>query len=314
MPVAASDVALVVAAVAAAAVGGELFLKGVIGVAHGLRIPKMLAATTLVAFATSSPEFTVSVVAAVAGSPEIGLGDALGSNVVNIGLIFGLALLAGPIRVARGELGRDFVLALFVPLFALWLAADGRLSRTEGGILLAVFAAWAAMAIHAGVSHRRTAGVPAEPVDGVRTVVRIVVGLATLVFAGHFFVAGATGIASALGVDAYVVGATVVALGTSLPELATVVFARLRGHDEIGVGTLIGSNLFNGLVIVGTSASIQAVRVPLAEVSTALLFGAGVLLLLIPNRSGVIPRSRGLALLAAYLAFLAATSLAAGAA
>ncbi len=123
------DVLAVLGAVVLAGVGGELFLKGILGAAASLRVPRLLIATTLAAFATSSPELTVSSVAALAGKSEIGLGDALGSNVVNIALIFGLALLFGPIRVERRELGRDFTLALGIPLLTLWFVRDGVISR-----------------------------------------------------------------------------------------------------------------------------------------------------------------------------------------
>lgn len=301
-----NDLLAVLGAVALAGVGGELFLKGVLGAAASLRVPKLLVATTLAAFATSSPELTVSSVAALAGKPEIGLGDALGSNVVNIALIFGLALLFGPIRVERRELGRDFTLALGVPLLTLWFVRDGVVSRGEGGVLLLLFVFWIGLMIRAGLSAR-------EPLESApdghpwRAFVLGAAGLAALVMAGRLFVTGATGIATAFGVDAYVIGATVVAVGTSLPELVTVLLARLRGHDDIGVGTLLGSNLFNGLAIVGVAASIHPIAAPPAEVAIALGMGLLALFLLIPGRSALIGRGHGVLLLAAYILFVAMT-------
>ncbi|CAB1368000.1 sodium:calcium antiporter [Denitratisoma oestradiolicum] len=302
-----NDLALVVVAIVLATLGGEFFLKGVLRAADGLRVPKLLVATTLAACATSAPELTVSTVAALAGQPEIGLGDALGSNVVNIGLIFGLALLFGPIKVARGELGRDFPLALFAPLLTLGLAADGVLSRGEGGLLLVIFAAWVTASIRAGLHHREVIGNSTAPSRLGWTLVLTMGGLIALVTAGRLFVMGATGIAMNLGVDTYVIGATIVAVGTSLPELVTVVLARRRGHDEVGVGTLIGSNLFNGLAIVGTAASIHPVHVSLAEISVALVMGMTALSLLMPNHAGTIGRLRGLVLLVAYSVFVMVT-------
>jgi cation:H+ antiporter len=311
MPI--TDVALLAAAVFVAAAGGELFLKGVLGVSDALRVPKMLAATTLAAFATSSPELTVSTIAAIAGEPAIGLGDALGSNVVNVALIFGLALLYGPIRVSRTELGSNYVLALVTPLLTLWLASDGVLSRVDGVFLLLIFAAWLVIAVRSGFGYRqKTNGVFEEDHAIARTVVYVIGGLAALILAGRLFVAGATGIASAMGVHAYVVGATVVAIGTSLPELVTVVFSRLRGHDDVGVGTLIGSNLFNGLAIVGTAASIHPIHVSVAEVSVALVLGTVALAMLLPDRTGSIGRFRGVVLLATYVGFVIATSVVGG--
>lgn len=304
--ISASDLAAIAGAVLLAAFGGDAFLKGVLGIAGWLRVPRLLVATTLAAFATSSPELTVSSIAALAGKPEIGLGDALGSNVVNIALIFGVALLFGPIRAERRELGRDFGMALVVPLLTLWMAADGTLSRLDGGLLLLVFAGWMATVIRAGAVAREAAApadVAARP--GI-AIAHGLVGLAALIVAGGLFVSGASGIATAFGVDAYVIGATVVAIGTSMPELVTVLLARRRGHDEVGVGTLLGSNLFNGLAVVGVAASLHPIQAPLVEIAVAIAFGVAALLLMIPDRAGLITRIRGVLLLAAYVGFLLA--------
>ena len=151
------DIASISAAVVLAALGGEAFLKGVLGIAGWLRVPKLLVATTLAAFATSSPELTVSSIAALAGKPEIGLGDALGSNVVNIALIFGLALLFGPIRAQRKSLGCNFSLALSVLLLTLWLASDGVLSRLDGVFLLLIFSIWMISVVRDAVQARAAA-------------------------------------------------------------------------------------------------------------------------------------------------------------
>lgn len=309
MMISGDDLLAVLGAVALAAVGGELFLKGVLGVAAALRLPKLLVATTLAAFATSSPELTVSSIAALAGKPEIGLGDALGSNVVNIALVFGLALLLGPLRVERRELGRDFALALGVPLLTFLLVRDGAISRGEGGILLLVFALWLGLLIRAAlVTLAARAPLESAP-DGRpwRSLLLGAAGLAALMLAGRLFVTGATGIATAFGVDAYVIGATVVAVGTSLPELVTVLLSRLRGHDDVGVGTLLGSNLFNGLSIVGVAASIHPIAAPPAEIAVALGMGLVSLLLLIPGRDALLGRGRGLLLLVTYVIFVTAT-------
>jgi len=313
MPISFDDLIAVIGAVALAGVGGELFLKGVLGAAAALRVPKLLVATSLAAFATSSPELTVSTVAALSGQPEIGLGDALGSNVVNIALVFGLALLLGPIQVERKALGGDFFLALAIPILSFWFVRDGLVSRGEGSLLLLLFALWMGLLVRSGLA-ARAPGAIKDPVDPEsaghhlwKSLVLSAVGLATLVLAGKLFVSGATGIATAFGVDTYIVGATVVAFGTSLPELVTVLLARVRGHDDVGVGTLLGSNLFNGMAIVGVAASIHPIAAAPAEI--ALTLGAGVLalLLLIPGRKDVIGRERGPLLLSVYVIFIAAT-------
>ncbi len=304
LPFATADLVTMLAAIPAAALGGALFLQGVLGVAAWLRLPKLLVATTLAAFATSSPELAVSSLAAMSGNPGIGLGDALGSNVVNMGLILGLALLFGPLRARLADFKRDFALALGVPVLTLALMFDGALSRGDGALLLGLFVLWLTLVVRQASIHRRDAA----PSDGplmhpVRAWLLVLVGLAALVLAGRLFVLGAAGVAGALGVHPYLVGATIVAVGTSLPELVTVLLSRLRGHDDVGLGTLLGSNLFNGLAIVGVTATIHPIHVPLGDVTVALACGVLTVLLVAPL-AGVISRQRGLALVAAYAGFV----------
>ncbi len=165
---------------------------------------------------------------------------------------------------------------------------------------------WLGLLVRAGLAARDTDAPPCNARPW-RSLSGGVIGLAALVLAGRLFVGGATGIATAFGVDAYVVGAIVVAIGTSLPELVTVLLSRLRGHDDVGVGTLIGSNLFNGMAIVGVAASIHPIAAPPGDIAVALGMGALSLLLLAPGRAGLIGRGRGVLLLTSYGAFVVAT-------
>ncbi|MBU1654352.1 MAG: sodium:calcium antiporter [Gammaproteobacteria bacterium] len=302
-----TDLLALLAAIPLAALGGEAFLKGVLGVAAWLRLPKLLVATTLAAFATSSPELTVSSMAALAGKPEIGLGDALGSNVVNIGLILGLTLLFGTLPAKFADIRRDFALALAVPILTLLLLLDGVLSRVDGTLLLALFTFWLILAARQARRHRRaTVAATGDGAQPACAWLFALVGLACLILAGRLFVDGASGIATALGVHPYVIGATVVAIGTSLPELVTTLLARLRGHHDVGLGTLLGSNLFNGLSIVGVAASIHPIQVAFSEVALALGFGMLTVLLIQPRRDAI-SRWRGPILLVAYAAFVTVT-------
>lgn len=303
-----TDLALILGAVLLAAAGGEAFLRSILGAALHLRVPKVVVATTLAAFATSSPELTVSTVAALAGQPEIGLGDALGSNVVNIALIFGLALLYGGVQTSRQDFGRDFYLALAVPALSFFLIVDGRIERAEALLLLAVFLAWLAWTVRSALRQRAVAvDVEASERSAGKSLLLGALGLGALIAAGRLFVSGATGLAAAFAVDTYVIGAILVAIGTSLPELVTVILSRLRGHDDVGVGTLIGSNLFNGLAIVGVAGTLHPIAAPMSEVALTLACGIVALLLLLPNRSGLIVRRRGFLLLLLYVGFVWAT-------
>ncbi|TXH40422.1 MAG: sodium:calcium antiporter, partial [Burkholderiaceae bacterium] len=246
-----------------------------------------------------------SSVAALAGEPQIGLGDALGSNVVNIALIFGLALLYGAVPTRRDDFGRDFYLALAVPVLTLVFVLDGQLARVEALLLLAAFAAWLAVTLRRALRERDApAELDARELSAGRSLLLGALGLAALIAAGRLFVGGATGIASAFAVDTYVVGVVLVAIGTSLPELVTVLLSRLRGHDDVGVGTLIGSNLFNGLAIVGVAGTLPPITVPPAEVALTLACGIAALLLLRPDSHGLIGQGRGALLLLLYAGFV----------
>lgn len=305
MTIAFADLAALLGAIILAAAGGEAFLKSILGAALHLRVPKMVVATTLAAFATSSPELTVSTIAALAGEPEIGLGDALGSNVVNIALIFGLALLYGAVQTARQDFGRDYYLALMAPVLTFLFILDGQIVRGEALTLLAIFTVWLAYTLRCALRQRdAVVDVEAGELSPGKSLVLGILGLGALIAAGRLFVSGATGIAATFAVDTYVIGVVLVAIGTSLPELVTVIMARLRGHDEVGVGTLIGSNLFNGLAIVGVAGAIHPIAAPLADVALTLAVGIVALLMLLPNRRGLIVRGRGVLLLLLYGGFV----------
>lgn len=303
IPLSPMDTLTLLAAIPVAALGGQFFLKGVLGVAAWLRVPRLLVAATFAAFATSSPELTVSTMAALDGKPEIGLGDALGSNVVNISLILGLALLSGPLPARFSDLRRDFLLALAIPMLTLVLAVDGTLSRAEGVLLLVLFLAWLGLVSKQAIGHRRHLQTDVAAADkSAYAWLSAIIGLACLILAGRLFVAGASGIAATLGLHTYAIGATVVAIGTSMPELVATLLSRRRGHDDLGLGIILGSNLFNGLAIVGLAAAIHPIRAPLSEVGVTLGFGLLTMILILPN-NGFIAPVRGAALLAVYLAY-----------
>lgn len=295
-----TDLYIFLAGALCAAIGGELFVRGVVGIALWARISQGIIAATFAAFATSSPELSVSITSAIAGTPQIALGDAIGSNVVNIALILAIALLIAPIHCSRDALKRDFPVTIAVPIFIAALAFDGALSMIDGVILLSIFSVWLVLMLIDAKKQRSAAGeVLGEKKHG-RSIIESLIGLVFLVAAGKLIVNGATGIAASYGIDPFVIGSTLVALGTSAPELATVVIARLRGHDEIGLGTILGSNIFNGLFIVGVASTINPIPITWADVSTGLVFGLITTALIFPLKGGVVGRARGVVLLITY--------------
>jgi len=292
--------------VACAGAGGELFVRGLVGLAHRARISAGIVATTVAAFATSSPELSVAMGAASSGHPEISLGDTLGSNVVNLALILAIPLCVSSFNSPSAGGRRDLVAALLVPIALAAFGFDGLLSRADGVALLVLFTIWLALLIRAARRDRPAAAHAdgmALPRPGA-VMAPLAAGLALLVGSGHFIVQGGRGIAAAFGVPEFVIGATLVALGTSMPEFATTVVAKLRGHDDISLGNLLGSTVFNGLFIVGLVAVICPIAFVRDPMGSALAFGLAATVLVIPRRDGWIPRWRGAALLALYVGFI----------
>lgn len=305
-------VILLLIGLACACVGGELFLRGAVGLARWARIPAGVVGATVAAFATSSPELSVAVSSSLAGNPVVSLGDAIGSNVVNIGAILGIALLISSTRVPRESLRWDFPVALLVPFAVGLLALDGGLSRFDGVLLLASFVAWLMVTVIDAARQRsaKVNGEATEEVLAVRPVPAVgfsLVGLILLVVAGRTIVSGAVGIATAFGLSPFVIGATVVAIGTSVPELVTTVLAKAKGHQEIALGTVLGSNIFNGLFIIGVAAVIHPIQpISLPGLATGLVTGALLTACAFPPASGMLGRGRGALLLALYVAYVAA--------
>ena len=290
--------------VVCAGVGGELFVRGMVSLAKWARMSAAIIGTTVAAFATSSPEVSVAINAAISGKPEISLGDALGSNVVNVALILAIALCISSIQSHRSSVKRDFPVALLVPILVGLLGLDGRLSRFDGLLLMISFFVWLGFAIRQARHERNTAERSTTPPRLGLAAVHSLLGMVCLVGSGHFIVVGARGIAVEFGIPEFIIGATLVALGTSMPELATAVISKIRGHDEIGLGTILGSNIFNGLLIVGLAATICPITVDRTAVGATLAFGLATTFVPFPNRSGFIGRSRGIVLLAIYLIYV----------
>jgi len=289
-----------------AAAGGELFVRGVVGVARWARVSAGIIGATFAAFATSSPELSVAVTSALDGTPEISLGDALGSNVVNIGLVLGVALLFGALHAPRDAVKRDFPVALLVPVLIGLLAYDGTLSRMDGVLLLAVFFVWLGIVLVEVRRQRSSAGTVLGEKSPGRAWLESGIGLALLVLAGILIVAGAQDIAASFGVDLFVVGVILVAIGTSAPEIAVTLIARWRGHDEVGLGTVIGSNIFNGLFIVAVAALITPVAVTQQAVMLTLLIGLLTTAAVVPFDGKSVSRRQGVVLVSLYVFYIAA--------
>ncbi|MDW8362599.1 MAG: calcium/sodium antiporter, partial [Myxococcales bacterium] len=251
--------------------GAEWLIRGAAGIARSFGVPAIVVGLTVVAYGTSAPELVVTTVAALQGSSDVALGNVVGSNIANLALILGVAAVIYPPRVDVG-LGRREVPVLVATTVALpLLLLDGQVSRLEGAVLLVggVAFTWFTLKLVRTVSEQSVladearqevaAATEAEVESRVRLVGLVVVGLGALAGGGKLFVDGAVGLARDLGVSERLVGLTIVAVGTSLPELATTVVAALRRHSDIAVGNVVGSNIFNVLLVLGGAASIHPV-------------------------------------------------------
>ncbi|MBI2395015.1 MAG: calcium/sodium antiporter [Deltaproteobacteria bacterium] len=301
-------------------VGAEWLVKGAAGLARSFGVPALIVGLTVVGYGTSAPEMTVSVIAAFRGSSAIALGNVVGSNVANLGLILGLtALIAPPSTdgtLVKRELPLLLVTCALLPL-ALW---DGVISRFEGLSLLGIAAAFTAWLVRDGrrsppgeeaaATMEQAAEAAGAPPGERRAwlVFYAVAGLALLVLGGETFVRGAVGVARRFAIEDRVVGLTVVAVGTSLPELATSLVAAKRGHSDLALGNVVGSNLYNVLLVLGATAAIRPVEGQLAAFQLEILVMIAMTLVgaVAMRTRRTLSRWEGAVLLSSYVAFLAA--------
>lgn len=294
--------------------GGEALVGGSSRLARAFGIPAVVIGLTVVAFGTSAPELAASLTAVLQGAPSVAFGNVVGSNIANIGLILALAALLMPIRSDANVLRRDLPLMIVASLVLVLVSLDGRIGRVEGAIFLAslvIYLWW----LFRGeketgdvsvTTEDVTTTVPAEVFKPVPTIGLIVLGLVGLVVGAQLLVTGATTIARSFGVSELIIGLTLVAVGTSLPELATSVVAALRKESDIALGNVIGSNLFNILGILGVTSLVRPIT-PLGDgvlVSLLVMVGIGLLLVPLLLTGRRLARWEGGLLLAIYAVYL----------
>ncbi|MFZ1814016.1 MAG: calcium/sodium antiporter [Rhizobiaceae bacterium] len=287
-------------------VGGEMLLRGAVGIAHRLAMSELLIGLTVVGFGTSMPELLVSVKAATSGQAELALGNVVGSNIANILLIGGAAILVYPALAWDRSIRRDAIAMVSASVILMALAATGNLHWLSGICFLLALAAYLCFAYYSqntqqGAESDVAANTPPLPV----ALLLLAIGFVGLFFGADLLVKGATGLARDLGVSEAVIGLTIVAVGTSLPELATSLTAAFRGKPDVAFGNIVGSNIFNILGILGITAMVA--NIPVASTFTAvhiplmLAVSVGFALMLVYARS--IGRFAGGAMLALFAAY-----------
>jgi cation:H+ antiporter len=307
------DLAVLISGIVVLYFGAVWLVRGASRLASSLGVSPIVVGLTVVSLGTSAPELVVCLVAALQGNPGLAIGNVMGSNLANIGLILGLTSLIHPLEVKHRVVWREMPVMLLITFAIYPIAFDRVLSRTDGFMLLLVLLAYLVWVFRSGHSEEiksshgpgdsmATSGGAASLLN-FKDIGQVAVGSAFLVLGGYCIVEGAVEVASALGISEVIIGLTVVAVGTSLPELATSLVAAMRQEVDIAVGNIIGSNIFNLTAIFGTTAIVRPIMIPETVLSRELAGVVLMSLLLLPIlRNGwQIKRWEGALLLTAYI-------------
>ncbi|MDO8905126.1 calcium/sodium antiporter [Hydrogenophaga sp.] len=294
----------------------DRFVEGASATATHFSVPPLLVGMVIVGFGTSAPEMVVSTNAALQGNPGLALGNGWGSNIANIALILGITALVNPITVHSLILRKELPILAAVTALAGVLAWNGALSRMDGAVLLGVFAVLMTWSIVVGMrsgndalAFETSTELQAHAMPLPRALMWLAVGLLVLIASSRLLVWGAVAIAQSLGVSDLIIGLTVVAVGTSLPELASCVAAARKGEHDIALGNVLGSNLFNTLAVVGIASAIAPMEVVTEVLSRDFSVMAGLTLLLFVmgwgwrGKPGRVNRVEGAVLVAIYLGY-----------
>ena len=304
-------------------VGANALTDGASSLARRMGVSDLIIGLTVVAFGTSAPELAISVISAANGEAQLAIGNVVGSNIFNILVIIGITALVKPIVIERTVLSLEIPMVILSSVILLvlgnssWLNGGGmnEVSRVSGIFLLIFFLLFMRYTF---ASARRTPDATAADVDAPadtkslptwRACIYVVAGLAALVFGGDKFVDGASGIAASMGVSQAVIGLTIVAAGTSLPELATSIVAATKGRSAMAIGNVIGSNIFNVLMVLGLSATVRPLSFgTIGNLDLLTLLGASILFIIFGwiIKERTITRAEGGILTACYIAYIAA--------
>ncbi|RUO61635.1 calcium/sodium antiporter [Pseudidiomarina marina] len=309
-------IAAIVVGLALLVWSADRFVDGAAATANHFGMPALLIGMVIIGFGTSAPEMVVSALASAQGNPGLALGNAYGSNITNIALILGITAILAPIAVASQVLKREAPMLIAITLLAAWPLVDGFITKLEAWILLAIFASYLGWSIYQGMTGSddvlssefdQELKETAMPVS--RAITWLVVGLILLIISSRILVWGAVDIATALGVSDLVIGLTVVAVGTSLPELASAIAAVRKNEHDLALGNVIGSNMFNTLAVVGIAGAITPISLePLVLSRDWLMMTVLTFMLLIfafrpNNRPNRINRVHGGIFVACYIGY-----------
>ena len=286
--------------------GADAFVDGASALARLLRIPSVIIGLTIVAMGTSAPEASVSITAGLAGSNEIALGNVIGSNIFNSLVVVGLCAIIYAFSTDKDILKRDLPVNIGVSVLLGVLLLDGTLSRLDGCILLVLMAGYIGMMIHQALKERTVKEEDEAPVSLVKSLIFIALGLAAVIFGGNLVVDNATILAQKLGMSETFIGLTIVAIGTSLPELVTSLVASRKKESGLALGNAIGSNIFNILFILGMSAVLSPIPAAAETmIDVVLMSGVAVLMLVFAGSKKGFSKLEGILCVALYVMYTA---------
>mgnify|MGYP003603810177 CR=1 FL=1 len=304
------QVVILVVGIAVVLWGADLLTKGAVGLAERMGIPQIVIGLTIVAMGTSMPEFFVSLMSAINGTPDLAVGNIVGSNIFNSLSIVGCAAMVAPITILHTTVRKDIPFAMIASITLLMMCLDSHISRLDAAILFAMFIIFMVFTVRG--SKEDTPAAPtasdapvAAPMGVGKGVALVVLGLAILILGSNAFVDNASAIARSLGVSEAVIGLTIVACGTSLPELATSVVAARRGNSGIAIGNVLGSNVFNILMILGLTGLVSPMAMQgITQTDLSVMVVSMILLWLFSYTRYRIERWEGGALALAFVAYL----------
>ncbi|MGD1844069.1 MAG: calcium/sodium antiporter [Salibacteraceae bacterium] len=304
------DYFLLIAGLAVLVLSGEVLVKGAVGIALRLRISTLVVGMTVVSFGTSAPELLVSLQASLSGNPAIAIGNVVGSNIANLALVLGLTALVLPLPVERDSLRIDWPVMMSATILLILFIFNGTVNRIEGGLLFGLLILFTVWLIRRSRKNAKSSDEnEAEPPSLwhlFRDLGLVVLGCVGLVFGADWLLEGAVNIAESYGVSKHVIGVTIVAFGTSVPELVTSLVAAFRKQSDISIGNLVGSNLFNIMAILGITAMVKDIPVEEIVIQRDIWWVFGVSLLLLPLMliGRKIGRWQGILLFSIYIAYL----------
>ena len=285
--------------------GADRLTEGASALARRMSVPEIIIGLTIVAAGTSAPELFVSLVSALKGTPDMAIGNVVGSNTMNAMLIVGCAAMVAPMVISKSTVRKDIPFAVGASVLLPLLAFDAFLGRIDGILLLAGFAAFMYYTLSQAKAGKAESAMEIKVVNPWISAFFVFLGLALLVIGSNIFVDSASRVAYALGISEGVVGLTIVAGGTSLPELATSVVAARKGQSAIAIGNVIGSNVFNILLILGLTATISPMQIQgITMVDLSMMLGSVVLVWLFSRTKYTVERWEGAVLVLAYLIYL----------